>query len=156
MAMPTRSLVSVTALAASLALACAPSPTAPSASTDASPAETAVLAEASAASRSLAVRPGVCGVEAVLLEIRPSVVRRSQTVVATFKGDASGCPALAWSVVPATRLNVMVKDPQTAVVFDNPEIKTGRLEVTAKMLVGTSRLSSTIAVAFPRTGSSSN
>ena len=144
-------LVPAAALAASLALACGSSPTSPSATALPVAADEAAVAEASAATRSgLPPRPtSVCDVKAIMLAAKPAAERRAWHVVATFKGDASGCPAVGWAVFPSAPLSVG-DDANSAVVFDSSSIKTGRVRVTATLRTGTLRLSDTIQLSFPR------
>ncbi len=144
-------LVPATALAASFAIACGSSPTSPSSSPFSVAADEAAVAETSSAARSgLPMRPTFCDVKAVMLEAKPAAERRAWSVVATFKGDATACPAVDWSVFPSAPLSVDVHDPSSVVVFDNPSIKMGRVNVTATLRTGNMRLSQTIRVSFPR------
>jgi hypothetical protein len=136
-------------------VACGSSPTAPSAST--SPIaheETGLTGTSSAATQAPGAPRGVCAIEAIELRTAPSTYRNAQSVAAIFKGDPTYCSALTWSTVPAARLVESGKNGSVVTLFDDPANRRGVVDVTATVLVETSRLSETIRVSFPRGGKS--
>ena len=142
-------LASVVALAL-VAAACGSSPTAPgedSVSVLSAP-ENGGGVSYSGANRG--TPPLVCGIESIHLSAAPSINRQAKEVKAGFTGDARYCPGPTWSAFPASKMSVSKNDPTTVVVYDNPANKLGWVDVTATVLVGTSRMGQTLRIQFPR------
>lgn len=139
------------AVLAVFTVACGSSPTAPSLTTSTAAAQPAGQAGASSLSAAaLRLESGPCGIQAIGLEVVPSIYRNAQAVEAVYKGDTTFCSVPVWSASPATRLVSHWRNPNVVSVFDDPANKKGVVDVTATVQVGKASFSQTLRITFER------